>query len=65
LKSLNRSWQPKVTTIMELQNLETMTALFGKLKEHKLEIGRLNDEEDQGNKMNIAFKSKIFNGKNQ
>jgi len=50
---------------MELQNLETMTALFGKLKEHKLEIGRLNDEEDQGNKMNIAFKSKIFNGKNQ
>ena len=52
LKSLNRTWQPKVTAIMESQNLATMTmaALFGKLREHKLEMGRLNDEEDLGRK---------------
>ena len=38
LKSLNRTWQPKVTTITESQNLATMTmvALFGKLGEHEL-----------------------------
>ena len=47
-KSLNRTWQPKVMAITVSQNLATMTmaALFGKLREHKLELGRLNDEED-------------------
>jgi len=52
LKSLNRSWQPKVMAITESQNLErmTMATLFGKLIEHELELGRLNDEEDQGKK---------------
>jgi len=49
LKSLNRTWQPKVTTITKSQNLATMsmTALFGKSREHELELGRLNEEEDQ------------------
>jgi len=67
LKSLNRTWQPKVTTITESQNLATMTmaALFGKLREHELELGRLNDEEDQGRKKNIAFKTEVVKGKKQ
>ncbi|XP_027932802.1 uncharacterized protein LOC114188414 [Vigna unguiculata] len=65
LKSLNRTWQPKVTTITESQNLTimSMAALFGKLREHELELGRLNEEEDQGRKRNIAFKSEIIKSK--
>jgi len=67
LKSLNRTWQPKVTTITESQNLATMTmaALFGKLREHELELGRLNEEEDIGRKKNIAFKTEVVKGKKQ
>jgi len=67
LKSLNMTWQPKVTTITKSQNLATMTmaALFGKLREHELELGRLNDEEDQGRKKNIAFKTEVVKGEKQ
>ena len=67
LKSLNRTWQPKVTAITESQNLATMTmaALFGKLREHELELGRLNDEEDVGRKKNITFKTEVVKGKKQ
>ena len=65
LKSLNKTWQPKVTTITELQNLATMmmAALFGKLRKHELELGRLNEEEDIGRKKNIAFKIEVVKGK--
>jgi len=64
---LNRTWQPKVTAITESQNLATMTmvALFGKVREHELELGRLNDEEDIGRKKNIAFKTEVVKGKKQ
>jgi len=67
LKSLNRTWQPKVTAITESQNLATVTmaALFGKMREHELEMGRLNDEEDIGRKKNIAFKTEVVKGKRQ
>jgi len=67
LKSLNRTWQTKVTAITESQNFATMTmaALFGKLRKHELELGRLNDEEDQGRKKNIAFKTEVVKGKKQ
>jgi len=56
-----------VTAITESQNLATMTmaALFGKLREHELELGRLNEEEDIGRKKNIAFKTKVVKGKKQ
>jgi len=39
LKCLDRSWQPKVTTISESKDLTFMTvaALFGTLREHELE----------------------------
>jgi len=47
LKCLNRSWQPKVTVISESKDLTfmTTTSLFGKLKEHELEMNRLNVQE--------------------
>jgi len=42
LRSMTRDWQPKITTIKESQNLNTLgiTKLFGKLKEHENEIIR-------------------------
>ena len=43
----------------------TMATLFGKLREHELELGRLNDEEDQGREKNIAIKTKVVKGKKQ
>jgi len=44
LKCLDRSWQPKVTTIFESKDLTSLTtaSLFGKLREHELEMNRLN-----------------------
>ncbi|XP_068497810.1 uncharacterized protein [Phaseolus vulgaris] len=44
LKYLDRSWQPKVTTISESKDLTSLTtiSLFGKLREHELEMNRLN-----------------------
>ena len=43
LKCLDKSWQPKVTTISETKDLSTLTttALFGKLREHEIEMQRL------------------------
>ena len=54
-----------MTTITKSQNLATMTmaALFGKLRDHELELGRLNEEEDLGRKKNIAFKYEVKKGK--
>jgi len=60
LKSLDRSWQPKVTAISESKDLTSMTttSLFGKLREHELEINRLvvQESEDKHNK-GIALKA--------
>ena len=49
LKCLDRSWQPKVTTISESKYLTslTTTSLFRKLREHELEMNRLNVQESQ------------------
>jgi len=49
LKCLDRSWQPKVTTISESKDLTslTMASLFGKLREHELEMNRLNVQESE------------------
>ena len=43
----------------------TMVALFAKLREHELELGRLKEEEDIGRKKNIAFKTEVVKGKKQ
>jgi len=54
------SWQSKVTTISESKDLTSMTAasLFGKLREHELEMNRLvvQESEDKHNK-GIALKA--------
>ncbi|KAF1860119.1 hypothetical protein Lal_00033713 [Lupinus albus] len=38
-----KNWKPKVTTIMELKDLDSMAlaTLFGKLQEHEIELGGL------------------------
>ncbi|KAF1877014.1 hypothetical protein Lal_00033567 [Lupinus albus] len=48
LRSLNRNWQPKVTAISEKKRLSKMSlaTLFGKLQEHELELGRLEQNEE-------------------
>jgi len=49
LKCLDRSWQPKVTSILESKDLTTLNtaSLFGKLREHELKMNRLNDQENK------------------
>jgi len=51
LKCLDRSWQPKVTAISKSKDLTnlTTTSFFGKLREHELEMNRLNDQENEEN----------------
>jgi len=60
LKCLDRTWQPKVTAISESKDLTSMIAasLFGKLREHELEMNRLGvqESEDKHNK-GIALKA--------
>ncbi|BAT84348.1 hypothetical protein VIGAN_04169000 [Vigna angularis var. angularis] len=41
----------------------SMPILFGKLREHELELRRLTAEEDQGKRKTLAFKSEISKGK--
>jgi len=60
LKCLDRSWQPKVTTIFESKDLTSMTttSLFSKLRGHELEMNRLvvQESEDKHSK-GIALKA--------
>jgi len=48
LKCLDRNWQTKVTTISETRDLTTLTTTepFGKLREHKLEMNKLKEQEN-------------------
>ena len=45
LKCLERTWQPKVTSIFESRDLSKLSTatLFGKLREHELELNRLKE----------------------
>ena len=59
LKCLDRSWQPKVTAISESRDLTSLTtaSLFGKLREHELEMNKLNIQESENKHVrNIALK---------
>jgi len=61
LKCLDKSWQPKMTAIFETRDLTTLTTptLFGKLREHELEMTRLKEMEIAENKTrSLALKSK-------
>jgi len=53
LKCLDRNWQPKVTTISEFKDLSIITtaALFGKLREHEIEMQRLSELESSEKKV--------------
>jgi len=60
LKCLDRSWQPKVTIISESKDLTSLitASLFGKLREHELEMNRLNVQESEDKHVrNIALKA--------
>jgi len=60
LKCLDRSWQPKVTTISKFKDLTSMTttSLFEKLREHELEMNKLNVQESEDKHVrNIALKA--------
>ena len=60
LKCLDRNWQPKVTAISETRDLTTLTTtvLFGKLREHELEMNRLDEQEHREIKLKgIVLKS--------
>jgi len=64
LNCLDRSWQPMVTAISKIRDLSTLTiaALFGRLREHEIEMQRLNEQDSSEKKVkNIALKSSIKN----
>ncbi|XP_068498503.1 uncharacterized protein [Phaseolus vulgaris] len=59
LKFLDKSWQPKVTAISKPKDLTSMTtaSLFGKHREHELEMNRLNVQENEDKHVsNITLK---------
>jgi len=61
LMCLDRSWQPKVTTISKTRDLTTLTVatLFGKLREHELEMTRLKEMKTVEKKnRSLALKTK-------
>jgi len=67
LKCLDRSWQPKVTTISESRDLLKLStaALFGKLMEHELELKRLKEQEVERKPKGLALKASEQNEINE
>jgi len=68
LKCLDRTWQPKVTTISESKDLTSLTTafLFGKLREHELEMKRLNVQESEDKHVkSIALKAAKLKSKQE
>ena len=62
LKCLDRAWQPKVTAITESRDLTTLStvALFGKHREHKIEMNQLKEQENGERKArSIALKTAV------
>ena len=60
LKYLDRTWQPKVIAISESRDFTSMTttSLFGKLKEHELEMNKLLVQENENKHVrSIALKN--------
>ena len=68
LKCLDRAWQPKVSAISESKDLTSlsMASLFGKLREHELEMNRLNVQESEDKHIrSIALKASKHKGKQE
>ena len=62
LKCLDKTWQPKVTTITESRDLTTLSTavLFGKLREHEIEMNQLKEQENRERKArSTALKTAI------
>ena len=68
LKYLDRAWQPKVTAISDSKDLTSLSlaSLFGKLREHELEMNRLNVQESEDKQTrSIALKASKHKGKQE
>ena len=68
LKCLDRAWQPKVTAISESKDLTSLSvaSLFGNLREHELEMNRLNvQENEEKHTRSIALKASKHKGKQE
>ena len=68
LKCLDIAWQPKVTAISESKDLTSLSvaSLFGKLREHELEMNRLNvQESEEKHTKSIALKASKHKGKQE
>jgi len=68
LKCLDRAWKPKVTAMSESKDLTSlsMTSLFGKLREHELEMNRLNVQKSEDKHVrSIALKASKHKGKQE
>ena len=62
LKSLNRTWQPKVTTIFESKDLTSITyvELLKKLRKYEMDMIRMAEEEAKEKKSrDLALKPSI------
>jgi len=62
IKCLDRNWQPKVTAISKSKDISiiTIVALFGKLREHEIEMQRLSELESSEKKVKtIALKASL------
>ena len=65
IKCLDRAWQPNVTAIYESKDLTSlsMASLFVKLREHELEMNRLNVQESEDKHVrSIALKVIVPSG---
>jgi len=61
LKSLNRTWKPKVIAISETRDFTSMNiaTLFKKLREYELELKRLKEEDDGEKRHTITLKTVV------
>lgn len=68
MRCLTREWQPKTTAIAESRDLSSMTiaTLFGKLREHEMELRRLNDSEQMDKRRKgLSLKAQIVKSESE
>lgn len=68
MRCLTREWQPKITAIAESKDLANMTiaTLFGKLREHEMELHRLDESEQYNRKRKgLSLKAQTHQSKSE
>ncbi|XP_004500178.1 uncharacterized protein [Cicer arietinum] len=68
MRCLTREWQPKITAIAESKDLANMTiaTLFGKLREHEMELHKLNESEQPTRKSRgLSLKAQTHKAKSE